>query len=204
MSATITMTATFSIRLMSASRGSLSRPRAAATSLDFSAAPKSPVAAGRPRGWRTGESRLAAPSRSHRECRSYCHSADGHTHTSVDARMLQTPEIRGPRTIADVRGHEEAHSSTAGRQFESGRRLSHLRGFPPGASPRGGRLTTVLTTAGWRAGLLLAVCRPDSRSRRSRRGRSPVGPESKPGLRVLAGKIIEGLEDLADIADGVA
>jgi len=29
-------------------------------------------------------------------------------------------------------------------------------------------------------------------------------PGSKPGLRVLAGTIIEGLEDLAEIADGVA
>jgi hypothetical protein len=29
-------------------------------------------------------------------------------------------------------------------------------------------------------------------------------PESKPGLRVLAGVTIEGLEDLADIAEGVA
>jgi hypothetical protein len=33
---------------------------------------------------------------------------------------------------------------------------------------------------------------------------SPAGPGSKPGLRVLAGTIIEGLEDLAEIADGVA
>jgi hypothetical protein len=40
------------------------------------------------------------------------------------------------------------------------------------------------------------------RRQRPKARRSSIRPGSEPGLRVLAGVAIEGLEDLADIADG--